>query len=245
MTIASVAPFQAIAISRIAHDLAEQGRSVIHMEFGQPSTGAPAAAVAEAHRVLDAEAMGYWESNALKDRIARYYGQGHGVAVDREQVILTCGASPAFVLALSCLFAPGARVEARQRTDLRIVHFACLAQTSFLAVEEKERNGTILGFSWPMVEALTCGAPPPEIASNPGRLQMWLELREKQFWLFAGGGVDDIFEVKGCGAHRFFNCLDKGPERRGAAKHPCFDVGSVDPLTATGPVPMSMKVGGR
>ena len=110
MNIAPVQPFQAIAISRIAHELAEQGRSVIHMEFGQPSTGAPAVAIAEAHRVLDAEAMGYWESNALKERIARYYHDAHGVAVDREQVILTCGASPAFVLALSCLFAPGARV---------------------------------------------------------------------------------------------------------------------------------------
>ena len=110
MNIAPLQPFQAIAISRIAHELAEQGRSVIHMEFGQPSTSAPAAAIAEAHRVLDAEAMGYWESNALKERIARYYHDAHGVAVDREQVILTCGASPAFVLALSCLFAPGARV---------------------------------------------------------------------------------------------------------------------------------------
>jgi len=110
MNIAPVQPFQAIAISRIAHELAEQGRSVIHMEFGQPSTSAPAAAIAEAHRVLDAEAMGYWESNALKERIARYYADAHGVAVDREQVILTCGASPAFVLALSCLFAPGAQV---------------------------------------------------------------------------------------------------------------------------------------
>jgi len=110
MRIAQVEPFQAIAISRIAHDLAEAGRSVIHMEFGQPSTSAPAAAIAEAHRVLDREAMGYWESNALKERIARHYADRHGVAVDREQVILTCGASPAFVLALSCLFVPGARV---------------------------------------------------------------------------------------------------------------------------------------
>ena len=110
MQIAQVQPFEAIAISRIAHELAEGGLDVIHMEFGQPSTSAPAAAIAEAHRVLDREAMGYWESNALKERIARYYAEAHGVSVDREQVILTCGASPAFVLALSCLFMPGARV---------------------------------------------------------------------------------------------------------------------------------------
>ncbi|MFC3175340.1 pyridoxal phosphate-dependent aminotransferase [Novosphingobium bradum] len=110
MKIARVQPFEAIAISRLAHELAEAGLDVIHMEFGQPSTSAPAAAIAEAHRVLDAEAMGYWESNPLKARIARLYADRHGVTVDREQVILTCGASPAFVLALSCLFAPGARV---------------------------------------------------------------------------------------------------------------------------------------
>jgi len=110
MTIAQVEPFEAIAISRVAHELAEQGLDVIHMEFGQPSTGAPAAAIAEAHRVLAAEAMGYWESNALKERIAVHYASAYGVAIEREQVILTCGASPAFVLALSCLFRPGARV---------------------------------------------------------------------------------------------------------------------------------------
>lgn len=108
--IAPVDPFHAIAISRIAHDLAAKGRDVIHMEFGQPSTGAPAAAIALAHEVLDSEAMGYWESVPLKARIARHYAQAYGVDVDAEQVILTCGASPAMVLALSCLFAPGARV---------------------------------------------------------------------------------------------------------------------------------------
>jgi aspartate/methionine/tyrosine aminotransferase len=54
--------------------------------------------------------MGYWESMPLKERIARYYVENHGVEADPEQVILTCGASPAFVLALSCLFRPGARV---------------------------------------------------------------------------------------------------------------------------------------
>lgn len=107
---APIDEFHAIAISRIAHRLASEGREIIHMEFGQPSTGAPAAAIAAAHRILDTDGMGYWESPALKQRIASHYHEAHGVAVDPEQVILTCGASPALVLALSCLFAPGDRV---------------------------------------------------------------------------------------------------------------------------------------
>lgn len=108
--IAAVEPFHAIAIGRLAHDLAATGRDIIHMEFGQPSTGAPARAIAVAHRALDTDPMGYWESVPLIQRIARHYADTYGVGVDPEQVILTCGASPALVLALSCLFAPGARV---------------------------------------------------------------------------------------------------------------------------------------
>ncbi|MCJ2186867.1 pyridoxal phosphate-dependent aminotransferase [Novosphingobium beihaiensis] len=109
-SIAEVELFHAISIGRLAYELAEQGRDVIHMEYGQPSTGAPAEAIAAAHKVLDSDPGGYWESTALKQRIARHYQEAYGVAMGEEQVILTCGASPAFVLALSCLFAPGARV---------------------------------------------------------------------------------------------------------------------------------------
>lgn len=107
---APIDPFHAIAVSRLAHRLKAGGRSIIHMEFGQPSTGAPAAALAAARTVLDSEAMGYWESPQLKERIAAHYADAYGVAVDPEQVHLTAGASPALVVALSTLFAPGARV---------------------------------------------------------------------------------------------------------------------------------------
>jgi aspartate/methionine/tyrosine aminotransferase len=107
---ASIDPFHAIAIGELAYALQEQGRSVIHMEYGQPSTGAPAAAIEIAHRVLDADPMGYWENQALKERIARLYLERYRVAIRAEQVILTCGASPALVLALSTLFAPGDRI---------------------------------------------------------------------------------------------------------------------------------------
>jgi aspartate/methionine/tyrosine aminotransferase len=108
--VANIDPFHAIAISRMAHRMVAEGRSIIHMEFGQPSTGAPQAAIAAAHSVLDNDGMGYWESPRLKERIARHYLDSYGMAVDPERIILTCGASPAFVLALSCLFEPGAPV---------------------------------------------------------------------------------------------------------------------------------------
>lgn len=107
---AQIDPFYAIAVSGLAHRLKAEGRSIIHMEFGQPSTGAPAAAIAAAHRVLDNDPMGYWESPALKARICQHYAETYGVEVDPSRILLTCGASPALVLALSMSFAPGARV---------------------------------------------------------------------------------------------------------------------------------------
>ena len=105
-----IEPFQAIAISRLAHALKAEGRSVIHMEFGQPSTGAPKAAITRAHEVLDTDGLGYWESPALKARLARHYLDTYGVSVEPDQFILTCGASPALLLALASSFSPGDRV---------------------------------------------------------------------------------------------------------------------------------------
>ena len=67
-----VEPFHAIALSRLAHQLKADGRSIIHMEFGQPSTGAPAAAIAVAHAALDADPGGYTEGPALKARLSQH-----------------------------------------------------------------------------------------------------------------------------------------------------------------------------
>ncbi|THD83298.1 MAG: aminotransferase class I/II-fold pyridoxal phosphate-dependent enzyme [Phenylobacterium sp.] len=107
---AEIDPFHAISVSVLAHELKGQGASIIHMEFGQPSTPAPKAAIAAAHRILDTDPMGYWESSALTARIARHYAETYGLTVDPRQIILTCGASAALVLALASSFEPGARI---------------------------------------------------------------------------------------------------------------------------------------
>src|SRR5512143_1676307 len=103
-------PFQAIGVSHLAHQLRAEGRDIIQMEFGQPSTGAPRAAIEAAHKVLDTDPMGYWESPALKARIAAHYAETYGVTIQPDQVILTCGASPALLLALASRFDAGDRI---------------------------------------------------------------------------------------------------------------------------------------
>ena len=139
---AQVDPFYAISISGLAQRLKSEGRSIIHMEFGQPSTGAPKAAIAAAHAVLDSEAMGYWESAPLKARIVRHYAEVCGVTLEPAQITLTCGASPALVLALSSTFKPGDVIAMARpgyvayRNTVKALHMvpleiACGAETRF------------------------------------------------------------------------------------------------------------------
>jgi len=105
-----VEPFHAVAINRLAHARARRGLDVIHMEVGQPSAGAPRVALEAAARAMRSDKLGYWESGALRERIARHYGDWYGVEVAPERVVLTPGASGALVLAFTVLLDAGDRV---------------------------------------------------------------------------------------------------------------------------------------
>jgi len=105
-----VEPFYAVEINRLANERLRRGLPVIHMEVGQPSAGAPRAAIEAGHRALIDVEQGYWESSALKDRIATLYGERYRLAPASSQVILTMGASGALVLALAVLFPRGSRI---------------------------------------------------------------------------------------------------------------------------------------
>src|SRR3546814_6437502 len=54
--------------------------------------------------------MGYWESAALQERLARLYRERYGIETGAGQFLLTCGASPALVMALSIGFEAGDRI---------------------------------------------------------------------------------------------------------------------------------------
>jgi aspartate/methionine/tyrosine aminotransferase len=142
-----IQPFLTLEVSRAAYRMAEDGHSVIHMEFGQPSTGAPKAAIAVAHQVLDSDPMGYWESAPLKARLSRHYAETYDLDIASDRFILTCGASPALVLALTAAFKPGARIALARpgyvayRNTLRAlgmepVEIACGADVRFQLTAE-------------------------------------------------------------------------------------------------------------
>lgn len=107
---ATLDPFHAISIGNLAFKLASEGRSIIHMEYGMPSAAPPQAASNAAKQMIDTGVPGYWESPVLQQKIAARYKTLYGLDIDPARIFLTCGASPALVLALSVLFNPGDRV---------------------------------------------------------------------------------------------------------------------------------------
>ncbi|MEZ5168197.1 MAG: aminotransferase class I/II-fold pyridoxal phosphate-dependent enzyme [Acidimicrobiales bacterium] len=89
------------------------GRAVLHLEVGQPSTPAPKPVIASAHAALDADLLGYTTApgiEVLRERIAGHYADWYGVTVDPDAVLVTVGASGAFVAAFMAAFDVGARV---------------------------------------------------------------------------------------------------------------------------------------
>jgi len=109
----AVDPFIVMDVMEAARAMEAAGRHVIHMEVGQPGTPAPAAARAALVRALEADALGYTVAlglPALRARIAGLYADWYGLELDPGRVVVTAGASGAFVLAFTALFDAGDRV---------------------------------------------------------------------------------------------------------------------------------------
>ncbi|VDC33052.1 pyridoxal phosphate-dependent aminotransferase [Pseudogemmobacter humi] len=107
-----VDPFIVMDVMERARALEAAGRSVIHMEVGQPGTPAPLAARQALAAALD-QPLGYTVALGLpelRQGIARLYARWYGIDLDPARVVVTQGSSGAFLLAFTALFDAGARV---------------------------------------------------------------------------------------------------------------------------------------
>ena len=110
---ASVPPFHAMAMARLAAELEMSGRRVFHLEVGQPATAAPAAAIAAGVSAMQSEPLGYTNAGgliSLRRRIAQHYSDWYRVDVSVDRVLIVAGASAGFSLAFLACFDAGQRV---------------------------------------------------------------------------------------------------------------------------------------
>lgn len=110
---AAVEPFIVMDVMEAARAAEAAGRRIIHMEVGQPSAMPPALAFDALADEMRAGPLGYTVTLGLPElraAIAALYGDWYGVDLDPARVVVTSGASGAFLLAFTALFDPGARV---------------------------------------------------------------------------------------------------------------------------------------
>ncbi|SDL68676.1 pyridoxal phosphate-dependent aminotransferase [Aliiruegeria lutimaris] len=108
-----VDPFIVMDVMEAARQAEASGRSIIHMEVGQPGTPAPAGARAAVVGALESDPLGYTVAlglPALRQRIATLYKDWYGLDLNPDRVIVTPGSSGAFLLAFTALFEAGDRV---------------------------------------------------------------------------------------------------------------------------------------
>ena len=100
-------PFIVMDIMESAHLVEQKGKTVVHMEVGQPGTSAPKVAKDFLRASMEYNPMGYTVALGLPDlrkKIAELYGEWYGVDIDWNRVIITSGSSAGFILAFTALF---------------------------------------------------------------------------------------------------------------------------------------------
>lgn len=110
---ALVDPFIVMDVMERARAAEASGRSIIHMEVGQPGTAAPAGARKALARAMEAGPLGYTVALGLpelRQGIADLYRRWYGIDLNPDRVVVTAGSSAAFLLSFTTLFDAGDRV---------------------------------------------------------------------------------------------------------------------------------------
>ena len=104
--VADIAPFHVMEVQTAARALEAAGRSVVHMEIGEPDFPTPGPVLDAARAALDDGRIYYTSALGLPElraAIARYYGERYGVDVAPERVVVTAGSSAALLLVTALL----------------------------------------------------------------------------------------------------------------------------------------------
>src|SRR5688572_14377617 len=110
---AEIEPFHVMALPARARELEVQGRSIIHMEIGEPDFPTPEPVLRAGIRALEKGELFYTPTPGLpelRQAIAGYYRARYGVEVPASRVLVTTGSSAALMLACAVLVNPGDEV---------------------------------------------------------------------------------------------------------------------------------------
>jgi aspartate/methionine/tyrosine aminotransferase len=100
----TIQPFRVVDVMEAAWAAERAGRSIVHLEVGEPDFGTPAPVVEAATKAIGDGRVRYTSSLGLPDlreAISGYYADRFGIDVPARRVVVTTGASGALLLALA------------------------------------------------------------------------------------------------------------------------------------------------
>ncbi|MDK9701821.1 MAG: pyridoxal phosphate-dependent aminotransferase [Sulfuritalea sp.] len=107
---AQIAPFHVMELMARAQALEAEGKSVIHMEVGEPDFATADPILAAAQRFLAGGHVHYTAAlglQQLREAISGWYHTRYGLDIPPARIMVTAGASGALLLALGVLVNPG------------------------------------------------------------------------------------------------------------------------------------------
>ena len=179
-------PFLVMEILERAKALEREGRSIVHMEIGEPDFDTPEVIVEAGVRALRDGHTHYTHSLghlALREAICSWMDRTYGLEVHPERVVVTFGTSGAMLLVFTALLDPGDRVLMTDPHYACYPNFvrACHAESVRLPVREQD------GFQYDPgavaerlgeAKALMLNSPanPTGIVTSPQRLAELVEV---------------------------------------------------------------------
>lgn len=108
-----IQPFFVMDLLARARELEAQGKTIIHMEIGEPDFPTPSPIIEAGRQALADDKTHYTPALGLprlRQKISDYYLQEFAVDIDAKRIIITPGGSGALQLALAILVNPGNKV---------------------------------------------------------------------------------------------------------------------------------------
>jgi aspartate/methionine/tyrosine aminotransferase len=104
--VAAIEPFHVMEVQTAARALEAAGRTIVHMEIGEPDFPTPQPVLDAAQRAIAGGNIYYTSAlglPALREAIAGHYAAHYGVDVAAERVVVTSGSSAALLLVMALL----------------------------------------------------------------------------------------------------------------------------------------------
>src|SRR5688572_21147638 len=109
----AIEPFHVMVLLARARELEAAGRSIIHMEIGEPDFPTPRPVCEAGIRALEQGDLFYTPALGLPElraAIAGYYRTRYGIEIPAARIVVTSGSSAALLLTMGVLVDPGSEV---------------------------------------------------------------------------------------------------------------------------------------